>query len=216
MTALFDSVIQLIITFISEIGYLGIFIGMFLESTLVPIPSELVMIPVGIAAVHGVVNIYLATIVGILGNVCGAIFFYYVALHFGRGVLFRVGKYFFIKPELVNKIEVFFKSHGSISVFIGRILPGFRHFISFFAGLAKMNKVQFIYYTAAGSAIWTTTLSAIGYMIGENEKLVKEYLNHALIVVVIVCPLIIFFYVKRKKSHISKSDPKISVTSNNS
>lgn len=201
MHALLDSAIQLLTNFINQIGYFGIFIGMFLESTLVPLPSELIMIPAGIAASQGTMNIYLAGIVGTLGNVAGAVFSYYLAASIGRNILLKIGKYFFVRPETIVKIEIFFKNHGPISVFIGRLLPGFRHFISIPAGLAKMNLKAFYFYTTAGSAIWTAVLLGLGFFIGENQDLIKENLHELITICAVVCALILAGYVifRRRK-----------------
>lgn len=194
MHSLFDSTIHILINFINQIGYLGIFIGMFLESTMIPVPAELIMIPAGIAASQGSMNIYIATIVGILGNIAGAVFSYYLAASIGRTILFRIGKYFFVKPATIIKIEEFFKNHGPISVFIGRLLPGFRHFISLPAGIAKMNIKKFYFYTAAGSTIWTIVLSALGYFVGANQELIKENLHGIIGTCIMLCVLILSIY----------------------
>ncbi len=201
MNSLFDTAVQLLIAFIDKIGYLGIFLGMFLESTVVPIPSELIMIPAGISAANGGFNIYLAVILGILGNVCGAIFSYYLAAIIGRTILFYIGKYFFVKAETIIKIESFFKNHGPISILIGRLLPGFRHFISLFAGIAKMDIKYFILYTVIGSSIWTSVLAFLGYLIGENQDAIKEYLHAIIIICAVVCILVltVYFWIKKRK-----------------
>src|SRR3989338_2130661 len=105
--AIFETIINSLIIFINEIGYFGIFIGMFLESTVFPLPSEVIMIPAGMAAGEGLMNIYIVLLAGILGNVFGAIFSYYIAMWLGRAILFRVGKYFFLKPVTIIKMENF-------------------------------------------------------------------------------------------------------------
>jgi len=195
--------IDSIVIFVNEIGYLGIFIGMFLESTIVPIPSEIVMIPAGIASAKGVMNVYLVTLVGIIGNIAGAVFSYYLALTLGRKIILKIGKYFFIKPETIIKIEVFFKKHGPLSVFIGRLLPGFRHFISLPAGLAKMDFKLFLLYTSLGAIIWTSILSFSGFLIGDNQDLIIKHIKELSIFFVIFCLLlilVIFSYKKIKKN----------------
>jgi membrane protein DedA with SNARE-associated domain len=193
--------IDSIVIFVNEIGYLGIFIGMFLESTIIPIPSEIVMIPAGIASAKGVMNIYLVTLVGIIGNIAGAVFSYYLALTLGRKIILKIGKYFFIKPETIVKIEVFFKKHGPLSVFIGRLLPGFRHFISIPAGLAKMDFKLFLLYTSLGAIIWTSILSFSGYLIGENQELIIKYIKELSISFIAICVFLVItagFYKKIK------------------
>jgi membrane protein DedA with SNARE-associated domain len=193
--AIFDSAVSSLIAFISEIGYLGIFIGMFLESTPFPLPSELIMIPAGIAASHGVMNLYLVIVFGVLGNLAGAIFSYFVAVSVGRAILFKVGRYFFLKPSAIIKIENFFNSHGEISIFIGRIIPGVRHLISLPAGVAKMNFIRFFIYTFLGSALWSATLTVLGYFIGKNQDLIKQYLHLAVIGAIIFCVVLVVVYV---------------------
>ena len=204
MHQLFDSIINILIDFINEIGYLGIFIGMFLESTLIPIPSELVMIPVGISAAteQNELNLYIATAVGIAGNIGGAIFSYYLADILGRKILLKIGKYFFVKETTIVKIEDFFKKHGAISVFIARMLPGFRHFISLPAGLAKMNFTKFTIYTTLGSTIWTIVLVSLGFIIGDNQELIGHYL-HLIIkfMIALALGMVVYFYFANKKSN---------------
>ncbi|MBM5782772.1 MAG: DedA family protein [Pelagibacterales bacterium] len=197
-----DQTINLLVNFIDQIGYLGIFIGMFLESTMFPLPSEAIMIPAGMSAAYGKMNLYLVIFYGVLGNVAGAIFSYYLADHLGRPVLFKIGKYFFVKPESIVKIEKFFKNHGNISVFIGRLIPGLRHFISLPAGVAKMDMKLFCFYTTIGSAIWTSILTILGFLIGTNKDLIKKYLHLVIIASIAICSLIIAIYafLKRKNS----------------
>ncbi|MBU6140554.1 MAG: DedA family protein [Proteobacteria bacterium] len=192
---MFSSLITFLTDFINSVGYFGIFVGMFLESTLVPLPSELVMIPAGIAASSGAMNIYFALLAGILGNVFGAVFSYYLSASIGRTILFRIGKYFFVKAETIIRIEDFFKNHGPISVFIGRLLPGFRHFISIPAGVAKMNFKLFVIYTTLGSAIWNAVLIALGFFIGANQKLIEENLHEIALGIFVVCAAILIGYI---------------------
>lgn len=201
ISQIFESTLHFLILFIQQIGYFGIFVGMFLESTVFPLPSEVIMIPAGLAAAQGSMNIYLVIIWGAAGNVFGAIFSYYLAASVGRTILFRVGKYFFIKPATIIKIEEFFKKHGSISVLIGRFLPGFRHFISLPAGVAKMNFKLFCFYTALGSTIWTACLAILGFLIGANQDLIKEHSQTIALSCVALCVILVGGYVfmyKRK------------------
>ena len=203
------NLINYIVIFVNQVGYLGIFIGMFLESTIIPIPSELIMIPAGIAGAKGVMNIYILTLVGIFGNIAGAVFSYYLALTLGRKIILKIGKYFFIKPETIIKIEEFFKKPGPLSVFIGRLLPGFRHFISLPAGLAKMKFKLFLFYTSLGATIWTSILSFSGYLIGENQELIIKYIKELSIAFVVGCVILVIagvFYKKLKFKKIRMRD----------
>ncbi len=195
MESIFSAFVDLLINSINQIGYLGIFIGMFVESTFLPIPSELIMIPAGIASAKGLMNIYIATTVGIIGNVFGALFSYYLAASLGRKIILRVGRYFFVKEEVIVEIEKFFKTHGPISVFLGRLIPGFRHFISLPAGIAKMDLRVFLTWTTIGSSIWTTILAILGFLVGENQQLITDNLHKIAIWSLVICALIAVFYI---------------------
>jgi len=184
---------------IGDMGYWGIFLLMFLESTFFPFPSEIIMIPAGYLAYKGEMNLYIVILVGILGSVAGALFNYYLAMHFGRTFLLKYGRYFFIKEETLNKLETFFQKHGELSTFNGRLIPGIRQLISLPAGLARMNVMRFSFYSALGAGIWVIVLVALGYMLGSNEKLISEYLHTATLIALISVVFITLFYVVRQR-----------------
>ena len=187
-------IISWIVAVIGDMGYTGIFAAMFLESSFFPFPSEVVMIPAGYLAYKGDMNLYMAIFSGIAGSLAGAIFNYYLALHFGRKFLEKYGKYLFMREGSLNKLETFFKKHGEISTFNGRLIPGIRQYISLPAGLAKMSLLKFSVYTALGAGIWVTILALLGYFIGSNETLVSEYLHSAVITALIFVSLLTLFY----------------------
>jgi membrane protein DedA with SNARE-associated domain len=201
LSSIFQSSIEYLINFANQIGYFGIFVGMFLESTIVPIPSELVMIPAGISIANGgEMNLFFLIFCGVAGNVSGALFSYYFALLLGKKILLKIGRFFFIKPQAIDKVENFFQKHGSISIFIGRMIPGVRHFISIPAGIASMNVKLFTLYTFAGSMIWTSVLTFCGYLIGSNQKLIKEYLEIITLIFLAICFLLATFYIFLKST----------------
>ncbi len=172
---------------------------MFLESSFFPFPSEVVMIPAGYLAFKGEMNMYLVILFGILGSLAGSLFNYYLAVKFGRRFLIKYGKYFFIKEETIVRMEVFFRNHGHISTFSGRLIPVVRQYISLPAGLAKMNIFVFSAYTFLGAGIWVVILAFLGYFLGDNELLIKEYLHYIIIVILILLTILTFWYYKRIK-----------------
>ncbi|AKF24110.1 membrane protein [Sulfurovum lithotrophicum] len=184
---------------IGGMGYWGIFLLMFLESTFFPFPSEIIMIPAGYLAYKGEMNVYLVVLIGILGSVGGALFNYYLAMHFGRRFLLKYGKYFFIKAETLDRLEAFFAKHGELSTFNGRLIPGIRQLISLPAGLARMNLIRFSLYSALGAGIWVVVLVALGYLLGSNEQLISEYLHTATLIALISVAFITLFYIVRHK-----------------
>ncbi|WP_428023688.1 DedA family protein [Arcobacter sp.] len=192
-------IVNFIVQTVGSLGYVGIFIMMFLESSFFPFPSEVVMVPAGYLAFKGEMNMTIAILFGVLGSLAGALFNYYLAIKFGRKFLIKYGKYFFINEETINKMENFFKEHGHISTFSGRLIPAVRQYISFPAGLAKMNIFLFSLYTSLGAAIWVIILALVGYFIGDNELLIKEYLRYIVIVILITLSLVAYLYYKNYK-----------------
>lgn len=189
-----------VVWFVESLGYFGIFIMTFIESTFIPIPAEVTLIPAGYLVQKGEMNGIIVLLISTIGTLGGSLTNYYIAYFFGRRLFANKGKYFFINQSKLEKIENFFLNHGAISVFTGRFLPGIKHFISFPAGLAKMNIKSFCFYTLAGGVIWCSVLLTLGYIIGENEFLIKKYLKQVNVVLLIIIAFIIAYYVWRRSS----------------
>lgn len=188
-----------LVSTIGALGYPGIFLLMAMESSVFPVPSELVMPPAGYLAHQGQMNIWVAILCGTIGSLFGAYVNYFAAHFLGRPLVLKYGKYVWITEKKFARVESFFKDHGEVSTFIGRLLPVVRHLISLPAGLAGMNHVKFSLYTLLGAAIWVTILTFIGYFIGANQSLIMEYSHQAVIGVVVVSIVIIVFYVRAHK-----------------
>jgi membrane protein DedA with SNARE-associated domain len=183
----------------NAMGYPGIFILMAMESSVIPVPSELVMPPAGYLAQQGSMNIWLAILMGTAGSLVGAYANYFTAHYLGRPLVLKYGKYVWITEEKFAKVETFFLRHGEISTFIGRLLPVIRHLISLPAGLAGMQHWKFSLYTLLGAGIWCTVLTLIGYIIGQEQALIMRYSHQAVIGVVIFSCLLIAVYVWRQR-----------------
>jgi len=174
-------IVDFVVSFAREFGYLGIFIMMFLESTFFPFPSEVAMIPAGYLASQGEMNLALAILVGTAGSLSGALFNYFLARKYGRAGVLKFGKYFFFNEEKLQKMEKFFVEHGSFSTFVARLIPGVRQLVSLPAGLSKMNLSKFALHTTLGAGLWVVVLVLLGYFIGGNEELIKEYLHQIIL-----------------------------------
>ena len=180
---------------IGALGYPGIFLLMAMESSVIPVPSELVMPPAGYLAQQGQMNMFVAILCGTAGSLVGAYVNYFAAHYLGRPLLLKYGKYVWITEEKFAKVETYFKNHGEISTFIGRLLPVVRHLISLPAGLAGMNHWKFSLYTLAGAGLWVTVLTFIGYFIGAQRELIMQYSHQALIGAIVLSLAIISVYV---------------------
>ena len=193
--------IDWILATVHDWGYLGIFLLMGLESTVLPVPSEAVLIPAGYLAYEGKMSFVLIVLASTLGSLTGATLNYVFALWVGRPFLERWGKYFFVRPALLHKTDAFFLKHGAISTFSGRLIPGIRHLISLPAGLAHMNYGKFAFYTCLGAGIWSLVLATLGWYIGGNEELIKEYLHLVTIglVLVMIAGIALYWWWQKKK-----------------
>jgi membrane protein DedA with SNARE-associated domain len=176
MMAWFQEAVNWLVATVEQMGVVGIFIMTFLESTFMPIPCEIVMIPAGYLIHQGAFEWYIVWPVSIVGTIGGASFNYLIACYLGRKLFLRYGKYFLMTPEKLANLEAFFARHGVFSTFIGRLIPGIRHFISFPAGLARMDVRKFILTTALGGGLWMGILLLLGYHIGANKELLMQYM----------------------------------------
>ena len=191
--------VQWLLDTIGAMGYPGIFLLMAMESSIIPVPSELVMPPAGYLAYQGKMNVGVAILCGTLGSLVGAYANYFASHYLGRPLIIKYGRYVLIPPDKFERVERFFLQHGEISTFIGRLLPVVRHLISIPAGLSGMNHLRFSIYTLLGAGIWCSILTGIGYVIGENQQLIMQYAHQALVWVVLFCIALVGVYVWRQR-----------------
>jgi len=157
-----------------QAGYTGVFLMMTIESSFIPFPSEIVMVPAGYLAGSGQLSLVGCIAAGIAGSVLGAWINYGLSFYLGRTVLIQVLKYFLISESKLQKTEQFFEQHGAITTLIGRLIPGVRQLISVPAGLARMNFRQFTLFTSIGAGAWVTLLCVIGYLAGKNQQALED------------------------------------------
>jgi len=188
--------------FSSNFGYFVIFILMVIESSFVPFPSELVIIPAGIAAYMGSLNIFIVILLGTLGSLIGATINYSIGYYFGRKYLLKYKKLFFLNKRHLEKTESFFEKYGKIATFTGRLIPVVKQYISLPAGFSGMRYLDFILYTFLGSLLWVSFLAIIGYSLGqEMSKVILNYFNIFAIISICVFVLVVAFvyFVKKMK-----------------
>lgn len=191
--------VTFLVNTVGKLGYAGVVLLMALESSFVPFPSEVVVPPAGYLASKGEMNLFLVILAGTVGSILGALLNYWIASRFGRDFLLKYSKYFFIDKEKFDKFEVFFNTHGEITTFVGRLIPVIRQYISFPAGLVRMDLKKFIFYTGLGAAIWCTILAYVGYFVGNNIDIIKENVDHIMIFVFPALFLLVALYVVRYK-----------------
>ena len=168
--------------YMQNMNYYTITLLMAIESSFVPLPSEIVIPPAIWKAASGELNMYLVVLFATIGAIIGATFNYVMARWLGRVIVYgfadsKIGKLFLLNQAKVEHAEAYFNRHGKSSTFIGRLIPGIRHLISIPAGLAKMDVKQFILYTALGSAIWHIILAALSYYLYKQQDLLYKYMH---------------------------------------
>jgi membrane protein DedA with SNARE-associated domain len=172
-----DSFIDWLLNLFRGMGYPGIVALMAVESSFLPLPSELVMPPAGYLAAKGELSFVLAVACGVLGSMTGALANYGLARWLGRAFFLRLGRYALITEKGLDRSERYFAAHGEISTFLGRMLPVVRHLISIPAGIARMPLGRFVLFTGLGALVWCTILTWIGWFIGSREDVILEVLN---------------------------------------
>ena len=192
--------IELIKQLIELGGYGGIFLLMALESMCFPIPSEIVLPFGGWLAFEGKMDWILVSLAGTAGCVAGSVVAYWAGMKGGRPFICRYGKYVFLNEGHLDSTERWFKKYGTTMIFLTRVLPIVRTFISLPAGMARMDFKKFIILTAVGSAIWCFALSYIGYALGTNWQTIEVWFRQAdILILVAFAALLAWWYMGRKK-----------------
>lgn len=162
---------------IIAMGLTGVFLGMLLESAYIPIPSEIILPYAGYLVFLGHASFVTAGLTSLAGSLVGALISYAIALWGGRPLVERYGRYVLIRPHELDRADAWFKRHGDAAVFIGRLLPGIRTYISLPAGVAKMPIGRFLLFSLLGAVPWTILFMIIGYSLGHHWSQVSAQ-NH--------------------------------------
>lgn len=192
--------------YMANLTYLTIALLMLIESTFLPLPSEVVIPFAAYKAAQGDLNVFLVVLFGTIGALSGSLINYTLAYYLGRPIVYgfaesKVGRLFLLSREKIEHAEEYFLKNGKSSTFIGRLVPGIRHLISIPAGLSKMNLRDFMFYTFIGAGIWNIILATIGfYLYGVSQK-IFPYLDKILYAVGAVFIIYLVFIAIRKKKN---------------
>lgn len=198
-----------ILQVMSELGYVGIVLLMFLENVFPPIPSELIMPAAGFAAARGELSLVGVIAAGSLGSVLGAIVLYALGrlVHEQRLIALtdRYGKWLLVSSDDIRKADDWFDRHGKKIVFFGRLIPAIRSLLSIPAGMSGMPFGQFLLYTSLGTTLWSGLLALAGYQLGNNYEAIEVWIAPISKAVVLICvSLLVWFVVKRIKQRQQK------------
>ena len=181
---------EIVIPFLNSlygaVGYLGVVVAMAIESAMVPLPSELILPYAGFLVsdagqleplTHGPWAFWIVVVAATIGNTLGSLIAYGIGAYGGRPFLERYGRYLLIRPHEIELADAFFARHGAATVFVGRLLPVVRTFISFPAGVARMPLGRFVAYSTAGAFLWSTLLVYAGTVLGANWTEIRRVLQ---------------------------------------
>lgn len=201
---------------LDTLNYWTIFLGMYIEGTVIPFPSELIVAPAAYNAAAGELNLFYVIVIATLGAVAGSSTNYVAAYYLGRPVMYKFanskfGRMCLLNQEKVEKAEKYFYDHGVIATLTGRLIPGIRQIISIPAGLAKMNFGKFLLYTTIGSGLWNCVLAGLGWylhsvvpkeQLGAKIEEYNDYIKYAIlgIVALVVLYFIIKHFIQKNKS----------------
>lgn len=202
---------------LGNLNYGTILFLMMLESTVIPVPSELVVSPAAYHAADGNLNIFLVILFATIGADLGATINYLAGYYLGRPIIYRFanskwGHLCLLNQEKVEKSEKYFNDHGMVATITGRLLIGIRHLISIPAGLARMTYWKFLLYTTIGAGIWNCILAALGWYLhsvvppDQLESKIEEYGDYIKWALIILVVAVVVFFVARHfwKKHKAK------------
>lgn len=208
ISELFTTLTTTLLSIINQLGYIGIFIGMTIESSFFPFPSEVILIPAGALVAQGKMTFSLVFLMGLLGSLAGALINFFLALYLGRTTIdFLVDKYkkiIFINKEKVKKADDFFKKHGDITTFVGRLIPVIRQLISLPAGFSRMSLPKFCFFTALGAGIWSLILIYMGYLFGNNMEWVNGNIKIISLILLLFSLIVLIIYILWNKRRLKK------------
>jgi membrane protein DedA with SNARE-associated domain len=199
ITELITQLTVTLLSIINELGYLGIFIGMTIESSFFPFPSEVILIPAGALIAQGKMTIGAVFIAGLLGSLTGALINFFLAMYLGRTTIdFLVSKYkriLFLNKEKIKQSDDYFRKHGEITTFVGRFIPVIRQLISLPAGFSRMNLFKFCLFTSLGAGAWVAILIYLGILFGNNATLIQENLHIITAIVLLLMGIVGILYI---------------------
>ena len=204
MSGIVETITTFTIHIIRQFGYYGVFIGMTIESVGIPLPSEVIMPFAGYVAWTGRLTLVGATLAGTFGCLAGSLIAYAVGLYGGRPLLEHYGKYLLMRKKDIDRAHEWFERHGELAVFVSRMLPFVRAFISYPAGIAEMDIKKFSVYSFLGSLVWCFGLTYVGFILGRNWHAVEGTFGYLDIGVVFVAIGTLTYAIYHRKKIMSR------------
>ena len=195
--------LQLIEHYMLLYGYWAVFFGVMLENAGVPVPGETILLIAGYFASTGEFNIALVMVIAATGAIIGDNIGFAIGHHYGRNVLLRVGRFFFLTPKRLEHMENYFKRHGPKTILVARFITGLRVFAALLAGASKMPWRLFFIYNVAGAILWSVVITTLGYLFGQSLPLLIKWVGRSgtiILIAAIVIGIVAWRVQKHRKS----------------
>jgi membrane protein DedA with SNARE-associated domain len=195
--------LQLIEHYMLLYGYWAVFFGVMLENAGVPVPGETILLIAGYFASTGKFHLGLVMLIAATGAVIGDNIGFAIGHHFGRNVLLRVGRFFFLTPKRFAYMENYFERHGNKTILVARFITGLRVFAALLAGASKMPWRVFIVFNVAGAILWSVVITTLGYLFGQSLPLLVKWVGRSgtvLLIAAIVIGIIVWRVRKHRQS----------------
>jgi membrane protein DedA with SNARE-associated domain len=201
--------LQLIEHYMLLYGYWAVFFGVMLENAGVPVPGETILLIAGYFASTGEFNIFLVMLIAATGAVIGDNIGFAIGHHYGRNVLLRVGRFFFLTPKRFEHMEGYFKRHGNKTILVARFITGLRVFAALLAGASKMPWRLFFIYNVAGAILWSVVITTLGYLFGQSLPLLIKWVGRSgtiMLIAAVVIGIVVWRIRKHRKEKLSGTD----------
>src|SRR3984893_15540707 len=195
--------LQLIEQYMLAYGYWAVFFGVMLENAGVPVPGETILLIAGYFASTGEFHLALVMLIAATGAVIGDNIGFAIGHHYGRNVLLRIGRFFFLTPKRFARMEKYFEDHGNKTILVARFITGLRVFAALLAGASKMPWRVFVVYNVAGAILWSVVITTLGYLFGASLPLLVKWVGRSgtiLLIAAIVIGVVIWRVRKHRTS----------------
>ena len=195
--------LQLIEQYMLAYGYWAVFFGVMLENAGIPVPGETILLIAGYFASTGEFHLALVMLIAATGAVIGDNIGFAIGHHYGRNVLLRIGRFFFLTPKRFARMEKYFEDHGNKTILVARFITGLRVFAALLAGASKMPWRVFVVYNVAGAILWSVVITTLGYLFGASLPLLVKWVGRSgtiLLIAAIVIGVVIWRVRKHRTS----------------
>jgi len=184
-------ILQTLLDLFAEYGYWVVFFGVMLENAGLPIPGETILLAAGFASALGIFHLPLVMLIAATGAVIGDNIGYWVGRYYGRSFFERFGKYLFLTPARLARMDRFFERHGSKTIFVARFITGLRVFAALFAGASRMRWRTFFLYNVGGAILWAIVIATIGHLFGHSWPLLERWIGRSGVILLVIAVVIV-------------------------